>query len=176
MAADDLQAVSKYLGGKDLHGGVGQVGGDKVGLDAGGVDLLKEVDGHPQVYIAHAVDGQTHGVLAGIENTVLAGAVILELQQVVAVIQSEHIFGLTSVNKLLFHGGIPPFIINNFEGFAKRWLCQERITGPVRPGASAPFRRSGRPFSPGRHPAWRPGHRQKRIGSGRPERRRFWLR
>ena len=76
-----------------------------------GVDLLKEVDGHPQVHIAHAVDGQTHRVLAGIKHTVLAGAVILELQQVVAVVQSKYVFGLASVNKLLFHGGIPPFII-----------------------------------------------------------------
>ena len=33
-----------------------------------GIDLLKEVDGHTQVHIAHALDGQAHGVLAEIEE------------------------------------------------------------------------------------------------------------
>ena len=49
-----------------------------MGADAGGVDLLEEVDGHPQVHVAHALDGQTNGVLTGIEHAVLAGAVVLE--------------------------------------------------------------------------------------------------
>ena len=73
-------------------------------LDTGGVDFLKEIDGHPQVHIAHAVNGQTDGVFTGIEHAVLAGAVVLELQQIVAVVQGKHVLGLASVNKLLFHG------------------------------------------------------------------------
>ena len=103
MAADDLQAVAEDLGGQDLHGGVLQVGGDEVGLDAGSVDLLEEVDGHAQVDVAHAVDGQAHGILAGIEHTVLAGAVVLELEQVVAVVQRVDVLGLAGINEILFH-------------------------------------------------------------------------
>ena len=108
MAADDLQPVAKHLGRLDLHGGVLQVGGHIVGGDAGSVDFFKEINGHPKVYVAHAIDGQAHRVFAGIEHAVLAGAVVLELQQVVAVVQSKHVLGLTSVNKLLFHDDIPP--------------------------------------------------------------------
>jgi len=72
-----------------------------VGLDAGGVDLLEEVDGHTQVHVAHALDGQAHGVLAGIKDAVLAGAVVFELQQVVAVLQGVNVLGLTGVHE--FH-------------------------------------------------------------------------
>ena len=77
-----------------------------MGLDAGGVDLLEEVDGHAQVHVAHAVDGQANRVLAGIEHAVLAGAVVFELEQVVAVFQSINILGLTGVNE--FHSDFPP--------------------------------------------------------------------
>ena len=81
-AADNFQTVAKDLGGENFHGGIAQVGTDKVGLDAGGIDLLKEVDAHAQVHIAYTVDGQAHGVLAGIEHAVLTGAVVLELEQI----------------------------------------------------------------------------------------------
>ena len=64
----------------------------------------------------------------------------------------------------------------SFERIPRVWLCREWITGPARSGASAPFRRSVWPYPPGRRPAWRPRRHQKRPGSGRPERRHFWLR
>ena len=73
-----------------------------MGLDAGGIDLFEEVDGHAQVHVAHAVDGQAHGVLAGIENAVLAGAVIFELQQIVAVFQGIDVLRFASVDELHF--------------------------------------------------------------------------
>ena len=101
MAADDLQPMAENLGGQHLHGGVFQIGLHIVGLDAGSIDLLKEIDAHPQVHIAHAVDGQADGVLTGIKHAILTGTVVLELQQVVAVLQSIDILGLPSVNQ--FH-------------------------------------------------------------------------
>ena len=70
----------------------------------GGVDLLKEVDGHAQVHVAHALNGQAHGVLAGVEHTVLAGAVVLEFQQAVAIGQSVDILGFAGVEQFqVFH-------------------------------------------------------------------------
>ena len=110
MAADNLQPLAEHLGGEHLHGGVPQVGGDVVGADAGGVDLLEEVDGHTQVHVAHALDGQAHGVLAGVEHAVFPGAVVLELQQVIAVVQGVDVLGLSGVNEFVFHGKFPPKI------------------------------------------------------------------
>ena len=75
-----------------------------MGADAGGIDLLEEVNGHAQVHVAHALDGQTDRVLAGIEHTVLAGAVVLELKQTVAIGQSINVLGFTGVQQLqVFH-------------------------------------------------------------------------
>ena len=93
------------LGGQywNFHGGAGQVGIDIVGADAGGVDLFKVVDAHAQVHIAHAFDGQADAVFAGIEDAVLAGAVILEQQQAVAIGQLVNILGFAGVKQFLFH-------------------------------------------------------------------------
>ena len=99
IAADNLQTLAEHLGGQNLHGGILQVGGDVVGQDTGGIDLLKEIDGHTQVDVAHTLDGQTHGVLAGIEDAVLAGAVVLKLQQAVAVLQLVNVLSLAGVNQ-----------------------------------------------------------------------------
>ena len=41
---------------------------------------------------------------AGIEDAVLAGAVVLELEQIVAVVKGVNILGLSCVNEFLFHG------------------------------------------------------------------------
>ncbi len=71
------------------------------------VDLLEEVDRHAQVHIAYALDGKSHGVLAGIEHAVLSGAVVLELQQVIAVFQGEDVLGLAGIHEILGHGGNP---------------------------------------------------------------------
>ena len=76
-----------------------------MGLDAGGVDLLEEVDGHAEVDVAHALDGEADRVLARIEDAVLAGAVVLELEQVVAVLEGEHVLGFAGVHEFLGHGG-----------------------------------------------------------------------
>lgn len=91
----------KTLRGQDLHRGLLQVRGNKVGADAGGVDLFKEVLGHAQVDVAHTLDGQAHAVLARIEHTVLASAVVLKLEKVVAIVQYVHILGLSGINE--FH-------------------------------------------------------------------------
>ena len=68
--------------------------------DAGGVDLFKKVLGHAQVDIAHALDGQAHAVLAGVKHAVLARAVILELEEVVAVLQCEYVLGLSGIYEI----------------------------------------------------------------------------
>jgi hypothetical protein len=57
--------------------------------------------GHAQVDVAHTLDGQAHAVLARIEHTVLAGAVVLKLEKVVAIVQYVHILGLSGINE--FH-------------------------------------------------------------------------
>ena len=41
-----------------------------MGTDTGCVDLLEEIDGHAQVHVAHAFNGQTHGVFDPGENSV----------------------------------------------------------------------------------------------------------
>ena len=74
-----------------------------MGQNAGSIDLLKEVDGHTQIHVAHTLDGQADAVFTGIKHTVLAGAIVLELQLIVTIGQCINIFGLTGVNKLLFH-------------------------------------------------------------------------
>ena len=74
-----------------------------MGLNARGTDLFKEIDRHPQVYIPHAVDGQTNRIFAGIKYPILAGAVVLELEQVVAVVQSVNILGFSGVNEFHHH-------------------------------------------------------------------------
>ena len=50
---------------------------------------------------ADALNGQTHCVFARIKNAVLAGAVILELQHYIAVVQRVNIFGFSLIN--FFH-------------------------------------------------------------------------
>ena len=110
MTADDLEAVPEDLGGQDFHGRVFQIGADIVGLDAGGIDLLEEVDAHAQIDVADAVDGEADGVLAGIEHAVLAGAVIFEFEQVIAVVKRVHVLGLAGVDEFLFHNAAAPFM------------------------------------------------------------------
>ena len=79
-------------------------------FDACSIDLLKVVDGHTQVHIANAFDGQTNGVFAGIEHAVFAGTVVLEQQQAVAVGKSINILGLTGIQQLeIFHDKITSF-------------------------------------------------------------------
>ena len=81
-----------------------------MGQDTGGIDLLKEVNGHPQIHIANAVDGQANTVLARIKYAILAGAIVLELQQIVAIVKGIHILGLTGIDKFLFHNQVISFI------------------------------------------------------------------
>ena len=100
VAADNFETLAEYLGREDFHSGVSQICTYIVGLDACCVDLLEEIDGHSQVNIANALDSEADGILAGIEYAVLAGAVVLELEQVVAVIQLENILGLSGINKI----------------------------------------------------------------------------
>ena len=99
-----LKPLAEHLCRQYFHGGLVQIGAYKMRADAGGVDLFKEVDRHAQVDITDAVDGQADAVLAGVEHAVLAGAVILELQQIVAVFQCVDILGFAGVNEFLFHG------------------------------------------------------------------------
>lgn len=65
--------------------------------------FFKEIDGHAQVHITHAVNGEAYGIFAGIKDAVLAGAVILEFQQIVAVIQRVDVFGFAGVDEFLRH-------------------------------------------------------------------------
>ena len=77
--------------------------------DSGGVDFFKEVLGHAQIDVAHTLDGQAHAVLTRIKHAVLAGAVVLKLEQVVAVVQCVNILGLSGINE--FHSF--PLSFNN---------------------------------------------------------------
>ena len=82
-----------------------------MGLDAGLLQLLKEVDGHLQVDPAHALDGEAHGILTGVELAVLAGAVVFELQQVVAVFQGVNILGLSRIYQFHFQNSPVSFSV-----------------------------------------------------------------
>ena len=73
--------------------------------DACGIDLLKEIDGHTEVDVTNTLDGKTYRVFAGIEHTVLAGAIILKEKQTVAVGQLVYVFGFSCVKQFLFHSG-----------------------------------------------------------------------
>ena len=64
-------------------------------LDAGFLKKLKIVNGSLQVCLTDTFDGKSYGILTGIENAVFAGAVILELQQYVAVVKLKYVFGLS---------------------------------------------------------------------------------
>ena len=109
-AADNFQTLAEDLGRQNFHGGVVQISGNIVGTDTGSVDLLKEIDGHTQVYIAHALDGQADAVFAGIELAILASAVILKQQQAVAVGQLINILGLAGVQQFeIFHNFVTSF-------------------------------------------------------------------
>ena len=98
MTANNLQALAKYLRRQYLHGGFSQISAYIVGLDASGIDFFKEIHGHAQINVANAFNGQANRVFAGIKNAVLTGAVVLELQKIVAVFQSVDILGFTYIN------------------------------------------------------------------------------
>ena len=68
-----------------------------MGQNAGGIDFLEEVNGHTQIHVAHALDGQADSVFTGIKHAVLAGAIILEKKQAVAVRQRINVLGFTCV-------------------------------------------------------------------------------
>ena len=62
---------------------------------------LKIMNRGLQICLADTLDGQANGILAGIKYAILAGAVVLELQHHIAVVQLINILGLTLV--YLFH-------------------------------------------------------------------------
>jgi len=53
-----------------------------------------------QIHVSNIVDGQANGVFARIKHTVLACAVILEFQQVAAVIKHVDILGLAGIDEV----------------------------------------------------------------------------
>ena len=65
------------------------------------INLFEEIDRHTKIYVADAVDGKSDRIFAGIKHAVLAGAVILEFEKVVAVVECEYVLCLTCVNE--FH-------------------------------------------------------------------------
>jgi hypothetical protein len=71
--------------------------------DTRSIDLFEKVDRHAQVHIANALYGKAYRVFTGVKHPVLAGAVIFEFEQIVAIVESIHIFGLSGVNELFFH-------------------------------------------------------------------------
>ena len=107
MATDHLETLTKGLRGNNLHGGICKSRAEGVGLDACGIELFKEIDGHTEVHVANAVDLETNGVLAGIKHAVLAGAVVLKLEKIVAVVECENVLGFSGVNKFLCHFSLP---------------------------------------------------------------------
>ena len=100
-------AVAEHLGGQHLHGGVLHIGAYIVRFHAGFFQQLKKVDGRFQVFTANALNGEAHRVLARVEHAVLAGAVILEFQQHVAVFQLKYVFCFAFV--YFFHCAKSPF-------------------------------------------------------------------
>ena len=103
MAADDLEPLAERDRRNDLHRRVLEIRADEVGPDAGFANFLKIVNGHSEVYVADALNRQSDRVLARVENAVLAGAVVLELEKVVPVVERVNVFGFAGVNKSVCH-------------------------------------------------------------------------
>jgi len=100
VAADNFQALAEGLAGNNFHGGVVQICIYIMGSNAGCIDLFEEIDGHAQVHIANAFNGQANRVLTGIKNAILTGAVVLELEQIIAILQSINILSLAGIDEL----------------------------------------------------------------------------
>ena len=77
-------------------------------FDSGFFQQLKIVNRSLQIGLADTVDCKTDAVLTGIKNSVLAGTVVLELEQNVTVVKRKNVLCFTFVN--LFHS-INPFNI-----------------------------------------------------------------
>ena len=93
--------MSENLGWLDFHCCIVEVDLDKVCSDTCFIDFLEEVVCHAKVEVADAFDGESDLVLARIEFSILACDIILELQQIVAVVKLKYVLGLSGVNK--FH-------------------------------------------------------------------------
>ena len=72
-----------------------------MGRDPGSDDFLKIINAHSEVDASDAFDAESDRVRAGVKNAVCARHIVLELEQVVAVVQRKNIFGLPGVD--LFH-------------------------------------------------------------------------
>ena len=69
-----------------------------MGLDACLLKKLEVVDRGLKICLSDTLNGESNTVLAGIENAVLAGAVILELKHYVAIVKLVNVLCFSCVN------------------------------------------------------------------------------
>ena len=99
--------MTEYSCRQNFHCYVIQISGNIMCLNTCFLQNFKEFDGCFQVCFTNAFNLQTNRVFAGVKYAVFACAVILELQQHIAVFQFVNVFCLALIN--LFHYCFRPF-------------------------------------------------------------------
>ena len=95
------EILAEAFCGENFHGSLIDICAHVVGLDTSFLEHFEIVNRGLEVCLTDTVDGETYGVFTGIENAVLAGAIVLELEHYVAIIELINVLSFSLVN--LFH-------------------------------------------------------------------------